>query len=79
MTGLGRYHLKWFWLYISAFNLIMIFISMSVGVFASNRYYYNGTLYQNAIIFIWGIGEIVIFLLYTLLALKYKVIILRRQ
>jgi len=78
MTGLGKYYLKWFWLYILVFNLIMIFISMSFGDFASNRYYYNSTLYQNAIIFIWGIGEIMILLLYTILALKNKVIILRR-
>lgn len=78
MTELGRSHLKWFWLYISMFNLSMIFISMSLGDFASNRYYYNSTLYQNAIIFIWGIGEILLLLLYIILALKNKVIILRK-
>lgn len=79
MTKLGKYHLKWFWLYILMFNLIMVFVSMSLNDFASNRYHYTSTLYQNAIIFIWGIGEIVFIILFTILALKYKVIILHRQ
>lgn len=78
MTESGRYYLKWFWLCMLLFNLIMIFLSTSVGTLAHNPYYYNSTLYQKAMVFIWGIGEITIILLYTIFALKYKMIVLRR-
>lgn len=79
MSGFGRHYSRWFWLYISLFNLTMIFVSSSIVDGGRNLYVYDASIYQNAVILTWGVGEIILILLGIIFSLKNRVIVLKRQ